>query len=116
LNKKTAYAEHTSLDTFYNISGMKDKNLILVGGPCVNWISAYFMDYPKDCTSGFQQNKGYLQLFRNGKGIILMVAGYSAEDTRQAARIVANYKDFSANFIGDKVRVSSAWIDEIKVR
>ena len=115
LNKKRTEAAKTILDTSLHIEDIADQNVILVGGPCVNWLSAHFMGNPKNCVEGFTPGKAQLQLFRNGRGTVLMVAGYSVDDTRMAANIIANYKDFSANLVGEKVSVSSAWINQIKI-
>lgn len=115
LNKNRTKAAKTMLDTSLDLEDIKDQNIILVGGPCVNWVSAHFRDNPENCAKGFAQGRAYLQLFRNGKGTVLMIAGFSADDTRRAARILANHNDFSVNMAGEKLRISSAWIEEIKI-
>lgn len=114
-NKRTTYAANTILDTSLDIDSLVDKNLIIVGGPCVNWVAAHFYDNPENCAEGFLQGRGQIQLFRNGKGIVMVVAGYSADDTRTAANILSHYNDYYSNFVGTNLRVSSAWISEIKV-
>ena len=65
--------------------------------------------------TGFSPGKAYLNLFRNGKGTVLMIAGYSADDTQKAAKILAKYEDYEANMAGERLRISSAWIDEVKI-
>ena len=115
LNKNKTSAANTVLDTSLDKDNIPDMDFVLVGGPCVNWLSAHFLGYPEKCTDGFEPGKGYLRLFNNGRGLVLMVAGYSADDTRRAAHILANYKDYSANMIGDTVKISSAWIDQTKI-
>jgi hypothetical protein len=115
LSKKKNNAAMTYLDTSFNSSNIKDKNLILVGGPCVNSATAYFYDYPEDCAEGFVDGRAKIELIRNGKGVVMIVAGYSAEDTQTAAHILSNYKDYSSNFAGDKLRVSSAWTTELRI-
>jgi len=114
-NKKKTYAANTILDTSLDVDSLADKNLIVVGGPCVNWVAAHFYGNPENCAEGFLQGRGQIQLFRNGKGIVMVVAGYSADDTRTAANILSHYQDYYSNFIGTNLRVSSAWISEIKV-
>lgn len=115
LNKKTERAAKTTLDTSLTLEDIEDKNIILVGGPCVNWLSAHFLGNPKICSEDFVPGKANLQLFRNGRGVVLMIAGYSVDDTRMGAHILANYIDFQANLVGEKVSISSAWIDQIKI-
>jgi hypothetical protein len=113
--KKTTSAASTILDTSLNVESLKDKNLIVIGGPCVNWVSAHFYNNPENCADGFTAGRGHIRLFRNGKGIVMIVAGYSAEDTMNTANILANYKDYSANFVGTSLRVSSAWISQLRI-
>lgn len=115
LTKKKNSAAQTILDTSLNYSNIKDKNLIIVGGPCVNSVAAYFYGYPEDCAEGFSPGRARLELFRNGKGIAMVVAGFSADDTQTAARILSHYEDYSSNFAGDRLRISSAWITELKI-
>jgi len=83
-------------------------NSILVGGPCANAASATVMGNPADCTAGFEPGVGNLQVFDVGDGnVAMLVAGYSAADTRNAAAVVANYGDHMADLTGDKVEVRS---------
>ncbi len=87
------------------VSDVKAQNAILVGGPCANGVAAEALGNPSDCTAGFEEGKGLIQLvqFANGK-VALVVAGYSADDTRNAAKVLANYKDYALS--GMKVEVS----------
>ena len=52
------------------------------------------MGSPADCTEGFEAGKGRILLFENGDNVAMVVAGYSAMDTRNAAQVVANYGDY----------------------
>lgn len=74
------------LDSQINI---RDKNVILVGGPCANKATAELLgvtqNYP-ECTKGFIPGKGILELKENGEGIALIVAGYSKFDTQVSAK------------------------------
>ncbi|MCB9359453.1 hypothetical protein H6503_05970 [Candidatus Woesearchaeota archaeon] len=114
-NKKKKAAAQTILDTSLDRDNISDMNLIVVGGPCVNWVAAHFHGDPENCAEQYTPGRGYIELFRNGKGIVMVVAGYSAEDTHHAANILANYEDYSANFVGDKLKVFSAIIQETKI-
>lgn len=71
-----------------------DRDLIVVGGPCVNSIASSLLDDPEPCTTGFQQGIGRIQYFREGGNDILLVAGLDAIDTRRAAWVLANYQDY----------------------
>ena len=117
--KKTqgrANVVNTVLDTSLNRTSIRDKNLIVVGGPCVNWVAAHVMNYPEDCTQDFLPGTGYIRVYPNGRGTIVIIAGFSDEDTRTAAQIAANHHDYRPNFVGNSFRVSSAVISQISVR
>lgn len=113
--KKTTTAAQTILDTSLDRESIIDKNLIVVGGPCVNWVAAYVEQYPENCANSFLPGRGYIRLYPNGRGIIMVVAGYSADDTMNAAQILAKYDDYQANFVGKSFRVSSAVINQLRI-
>ena len=87
------------------VSDVKAQNAVLVGGPCANAAAAEAMGNPADCAAGFEEGKGIIQLveFANGN-VAMIVAGYSADDTRNAATVVANYNDYALS--GTKMEVS----------
>jgi len=67
------------------------KNMIVVGGPCVNTVAADLMESGADCAAGFEAGKAMLKFFdREGKSALL-VAGYEAEDTVRAAYVLAQH-------------------------
>ncbi len=76
------------------ITKLKDSNLILVGGPCVNSLTANFMNSFGECTEGFNPGKAKIMLYENGEKIALVVAGYSGEDTRAAGKILENFATY----------------------
>ena len=92
------------LDT--SVSNVGKDNLIVVGGPCVNSVAATLMGNPLDCTAGFEEGKAIVKLFENGNKVSMLVAGYSAADTRRAAQVVANYGDYAGELTGDEVVIS----------
>lgn len=88
------------------VADVKAQNAILVGGPCANAAAATVMGNPEPCTTGFNLNEGMIQLWEHSNGnVAMLVAGYSAVDTRNAAAVVANYKDYKAQLKGTKVEV-----------
>lgn len=88
------------------VADVKAQNAILVGGPCANAAAATVMGNPADCTAGFEPGVGLIQVWEHANGnVAMLVAGYSAVDTRNAAAVVANYKDYKANLKGTKVTV-----------
>jgi len=87
------------------VSDVKAQNVILVGGPCANAAAATVLGNPVDCTAGFTPGEGRVELWDNGNNVAMLVAGYSALDTRNAAQVVANYADYKGQLKGSKVVV-----------
>ena len=64
------------------------------------------MGNPTDCTAGFEPGVGRIELFEHANGnVAMLVAGYSALDTRNAAQVIANYGDYKGQLKGMKVTV-----------
>ncbi len=90
-----------------------NQDLIVVGGPCVNTISAQLMGNPTDCTAGFEPGKGMIKVFGyNGKTQI-MVAGMDALDTRIAAKALINYQNY--NLTTNPVITYGSSLDDVNV-
>ena len=88
------------------ISDVKAQNVILVGGPCANAVAATLMGNTVDCTTGFTPGEGMVQIWEHTNGnVAMLVAGYSAVDTRNTAAVVANYGDYKGQLKGMKVIV-----------
>jgi hypothetical protein len=92
----------------------KAKNMILVGGPCVNTLvadlaAAGLFDYT--CDSWPARNFGLIEevadAFTTGKSA-LVVAGTRAEDTKTACSVLQQYDTLLADQTGLKVEVTSA--------
>lgn len=80
-------------------------NLIVVGGPCANSVAAELMGSTSDnCAEGFSEGQAKIKLYDTGDNMALLVAGYSATDTRAASQAVANYA--SEDFSGDELAVT----------
>ncbi len=83
------------------------QNLILVGGPCANAAAAEAKGNPADCTAGYTAGKGLIELIDTGDdNVALIVAGYSAADTRATTTVMANYGDYELS--GTKMEVVTA--------
>ncbi len=95
-----------------NINGV---NAIVVGGPCANSAAATLMGSPSDCAAGFEEGKAMIKLFENGDNVAVLVAGYSAMDTRRAARVLANYETYKAKLVGKEVVVAGTSFTDITV-
>jgi hypothetical protein len=80
------------------VTDKTEKNLILVGGPCTNTLTAEVMGNPKPCDKGFEPGKAIIRLYEKvlgGKKSALVIAGYSGQDTRNAASILKDYSDYA---------------------
>lgn len=79
----------TKLDS--EVASVTAQNLLVVGGPCVNTVSAELLGNPADCTEGFTPGKSRVKLFEHANGnVAMLVAGYSGADTRLAGKVLAN--------------------------
>lgn len=83
------------LDT--ELRDLDDANLIVVGGPCANNVAATLMDLPPTMPGCYEQfpvkeGEGIIKMVENGDKVAMIVAGYSASDTRNAAKVIANYR------------------------
>ena len=88
-------------------------NLISVGLPCVNSVSEVLMGSPEKCTEGFTEGNGLIKLFNNNGYAQILVAGYSKEGTRKAAKVLANWKDY--NLKGNEVIVTGTFDSPVVV-
>ena len=89
-----------ALMTDAEVTNIKSYNAIVVGGPAVNTVSAELLglEYPTYGGSGLLDvapGEAVLQMMKNGAtNYALLVYGWEAEDTRRAAKVLGNYKDF----------------------
>ena len=96
------------------VADVAAQNVILVGGPCANKAAAAAMGNPADCTTGFVAGKAKLKLYDTGKGkTALLVAGYSADDTRRASRVIAEHAKYTLT--GAEVEVTGTSMTDITV-
>ncbi|MBI2647596.1 hypothetical protein HYW99_03905 [Candidatus Woesearchaeota archaeon] len=77
-----------------------NQNVISIGNPCVNDISAKIMDGPSPCDKDFEIGKGYIMLYQYDSYYHIIVAGYTDLGTKKAAEILANYDEY--NLYGNK--------------
>ncbi|MBW2996216.1 S-layer protein [Candidatus Woesearchaeota archaeon] len=99
------------------VSSVSAQNLIVVGGPCANTVAAEVMGVAStvpECLAGFEEGKAMIKLMDTGAGkTAMLVAGYSAMDTRRATRVVANAGDYDLS--GDEVEVTGTTLTDISV-
>jgi hypothetical protein len=100
------------------VQSLSAQNTILVGGPCANPMASEAMGNPADCTEGFEEGKAMIKLFEQTNGnVALLVAGYSAMDTRRAARVIADYETWqeAGKLKGMEVEIAGTSFTDITV-
>jgi len=100
------------LDTDPEVEAAKlNKNLILVGGPCVNKLTAEALGLPyPSCgaASTIPENAAMIKLVENAFGggkVALVVAGWNAENTVAACKVLQQYDEY-ADLEGTAVKVT----------
>ena len=89
------------------ITDPASKNLILVGGPAVNSLtaSALGLEYPTTgAASTIPENAATLRMVSNafgGSNSALVVAGWDADDTRNAASVLQDYASHASALAGN---------------
>ncbi len=79
------------------ITSQNPQNIISVGAACANAITAKLLGNPADCRAGLTEGTAKIQLIRqaNGKAAVVIM-GYSAADTKRAAKVLRSYRDWQA--------------------
>ncbi len=102
------------LDSEVTSADKTGKELVLVGGPCVNTLVADLKTAGKfayGCTDWPASNLGIVQVvddaFATGKQAVV-VAGTRAEDTRLASSVLQNYATKLSSITASKVEVTGA--------
>jgi hypothetical protein len=96
------------------IADVQAQNLVVVGGPCVNRVSAQLLGNPSDCTEGFTPGEARVKLWEHANGnMAMLVAGYSGADTRLAGKVVANRP---GDLVGTEVVISGPTASSATVR
>lgn len=70
------------------------QNIISIGGPCANNVTARIMNVSStwpECANGFINGSGRVKIYNKWNGTQLVIAGYSAEDTKMAAAVMRDY-------------------------
>ncbi len=100
------------------ITSVEADNLIVVGGPCANKVAATVMGQSGDqCAAGFTEGKAMVKLYEQSTGkVAMLVAGYSAADTRRATNVVADYAKYKSSMKGTEVVVSGTSLADISVK
>lgn len=105
------------------VSNVEAQNVISIGGPCVNAITAELAGVAKGTCGmagadaiSLRENKAVLKLLdQTGGKVALIVAGWRAEDTRRACMVLSNYQDKELSGKIMEVSGTSMTLSEISV-
>lgn len=70
------------------------ENIISVGGPCANKVTARIMELPTtwpECASGFEKSIGRIKMYNKWNKTQLIIAGYDVNDTKEAVKEFERY-------------------------
>lgn len=99
------------------ITDISAQNLIVVGGPCANSVAASLlgveMNYPA-CADGFEEGKAMIKAVDTDDVTALIVAGFSALDTRKATTVLSDYGNY--NLEGDELIVVGTSLSDVEVQ
>ncbi len=82
-----------------------DQNIISIGNPCINPVSASIMNNPQPCDKDFPKGKAYIRLFAKDEFHHIIVAGYSDSGTRKAADILADFKNHDFDDLEYEIKI-----------
>ncbi|MFH1052844.1 MAG: hypothetical protein V1740_00335 [Candidatus Woesearchaeota archaeon] len=93
----------TILDSELTESVLETENIISIGNPCSNSITALIMDVPFNTCNDYSvipNRRGIVKLYQNEDKVHIVLAGWDPMDTRTAARVLVNYRlhDLSGNY------------------
>ncbi|MFH1317302.1 MAG: hypothetical protein ABII01_07315 [Candidatus Woesearchaeota archaeon] len=93
----------TILDSELTESVLETENIISIGNPCSNSITALIMDVPFNTCNDYSvipNRRGIVKLYEYQGKVHIVVAGWDPMDTRTAARVLVNYRlhDLSGNY------------------
>jgi hypothetical protein len=102
------------------VSDPASANVISVGGPCINSVTAEIMGltYPAcGADSGLSEGEGIVKLWESGEKVAIVVAGWEAEDTTRATRVLADYKTYqeAGKLVGTEIKVTGTSATEFTV-
>lgn len=80
-----------------SVNSTKDKNIISIGSPCTNKVSAMIYSQPEVCNSMLDEGQGRIELFENNGYYQLVVMGWTPKDTLIVSKLLQNYKQYALN-------------------
>ena len=73
----------------------EEQNIISIGSPCYNEITAEIMDNPAPCDNDLIDGKAFIRMYENNNNVQIVIAGYNDKATREAANVLGNYQDYN---------------------
>ena len=67
-----------------------NQNIISIGSPCINPVSASILNNPGPCDKGIVPSKPIIKLFKTNEFYHMVIAGYTDKETRQAITDIVN--------------------------
>lgn len=78
-----------------DVTYIDGKNIVSVGSACSNTVTAMILNNPSNCTAGLNPSEGSIRLYKSNTDFAyLVVSGYGDAETRKAANVLANYKNY----------------------
>ena len=99
------------------IAYVSTQNLISIGNPCDNSVTAELLGNPTDCVQGFYPGEGkIISLQHKDTGnLALIVAGYSGTDTRLAGRVIAHRLEELKEMSGCEITVEGSTYNDAEI-
>lgn len=72
----------------------EEQNIISIGSPCYNEITAEIMNGPVPCDKDLTEGKAFIRMYQDNN-VQIVIAGYDAAATREAANILRDYQNYS---------------------
>ncbi|MDD5331749.1 MAG: hypothetical protein PHE43_02925 [Candidatus Nanoarchaeia archaeon] len=88
-------------------------NLIVVGGPAINSVAEKFVGTADNFRELYSAGEALIKIAANGDKVAIVVAGYEAMDTRRAAKVLQNFKDYKLS--GTEVVVKGTTLSDMTV-
>ncbi|MEW6062776.1 MAG: hypothetical protein AB1571_00180 [Nanoarchaeota archaeon] len=86
-------------------------NLIVIGTPCNNKITAELLE-TNDCHSGLNKGEAMLELIQQDNNAILIVTAYGNEELRNLGKIVRDYNNYKQFFTSDTLLIKGSSIEQ----
>jgi len=74
-----------------------NQNIISIGNPCNNPISAQIMNYPNPCDKDFKSGKAVIRIYNYNPYVYIVAAGYSNKGSKEATDVLINYDKYNLN-------------------